>query len=66
LFLFRHLRHLTQAELASLADVSRDTISHLENGEQVPRTDTAHRLAAALGVPLDILFPTDADERRAT
>ncbi len=60
----RLARGLTQRELAERAGVSEPTvISRIERGGQVPRLDTAARIAHALGVPLGELagMATDAD-----
>jgi putative transcriptional regulator len=47
---------LTQAELATLADVSRKTINTVENGVFIPSTVLALRLARALAAPVETLF----------
>lgn len=52
----RARRHLTQAELATLADVSRKTINTVENGVFIPSTVLALRLARALGTSVESLF----------
>jgi putative transcriptional regulator len=49
-------RNLTQAELATLADVSRKTINTVENGVFIPSTVLALRLARALGMSVEALF----------
>jgi putative transcriptional regulator len=49
-------RNLTQAELATLADVSRKTINTVENGVFIPSTVLALRLARALGTSVEALF----------
>jgi len=49
-------RNLTQAELATLADVSRKTINTVENGVFIPSTVLALRLARALGASVEELF----------
>jgi putative transcriptional regulator len=48
--------HLTQAELAALAEVSRKTINTVENGVFIPSTVLALRLARALGTSVEDLF----------
>jgi putative transcriptional regulator len=52
----RARRNLTQAELATLAGVSRKTINTVENGVFVPSTVLALRLARALRIPVETLF----------
>lgn len=52
----RARRQLTQAELATLADVSRKTINTVENGVFIPSTVLALRLARALGTSVESLF----------
>jgi len=52
----RSRRNLTQAELATLADVSRKTINTVENGVFIPSTVLALRLARALGASVEELF----------
>lgn len=55
-------RNLTQAELARLAGVTRQTISSIENGEFVPSTLLAFVLARRLGMPMEELFTLEGDE----
>lgn len=50
----RLARRLSQAKLATLAHVARDSIGNLENGG-VARAETLERLAGALDVPVDEL-----------
>jgi putative transcriptional regulator len=52
----RARRHLTQADLATLAGVSRKTINTVENGVFIPSTVLALRLARALGTSVETLF----------
>ena len=52
----RTRRGLTQAELATMASVSRKTINTIENGVFIPATDIALRLARALGTTVERLF----------
>ena len=47
---------LTQAELATLVQVSRKTINTVENGVFIPSTALALRLARALGTTVEALF----------
>jgi putative transcriptional regulator len=47
---------LTQADLATMAQVSRKTINTVENGVFIPSTVLALRLARALGTNVESLF----------
>ncbi len=47
----RESRDMSQEKLSALAGISRETISHIENGRQWARLSMLHRLAKALGVP---------------
>lgn len=47
---------LTQAELGARAEVSRQTIIAIEQGDYSPSVFLALRLAAALGCSVDHLF----------
>lgn len=50
---------MTQAELAQMAGVCRDTVNQIERGEQRPALRTIRKLAKALKVnPGDIEFPS--------
>jgi len=55
-------RGLTQAELAGLAGVTRQTISSIENGEFVPSALLAFVLAKRLKMPIEELFSVEGDE----
>lgn len=55
-------RGLTQAELARLAGVTRQTISSIENGEFVPSALLAFVLAKRLKMPVEELFSVEGDE----
>lgn len=52
----RHERGLSQNALARLADTTVFTISRIEGGG-TPRIPTARRIAAALEVSLDDIWP---------
>ena len=49
-------RGLTQAQLAGMVDVSRQTINYIENGTFCPSTYLALRIARVFGVTVDDLF----------
>ena len=51
---------LTQAELASMVDVSRKTINTVENGIFIPSTILALKLAKALGKSVESIFQIGA------
>lgn len=53
---FRELRGLTQAELASRAEVHRVTVAEIETGRKNGSLDALKRLAAALSVTVDDLI----------
>lgn len=55
----RLARDLTQAQLAELAQVSRQLVGALEADRHLPRVDAAVRLAAALSTTVDALFAAD-------
>lgn len=56
---FRLERGMSQAELASQAQVTTNYISRLEGGGAAAGIDLAARLATALGVPVAELLPTE-------
>jgi transcriptional regulator with XRE-family HTH domain len=47
----------TQPELARRARVGIATINQAETGKRVPHVTTQEKIARALGVPRDVLFP---------
>lgn len=53
---YRAGQGFSQAELAEVTGLSRETISRLEQGAR-PQLATAHAIAAALGVPIGAIFP---------
>ncbi len=64
LYIFRHARRWTQAELGRRAGgLTQETISRLERGLERPRASTRARLAEALQQPEDKLFPEPSKER---
>ncbi len=54
---FRARKGWTQPELARRARVSIGTINQAETGKRVPIVTTQEKIARALGVPRDIVFP---------
>jgi len=52
----RAMRDLTQADLASLAGVTRKSINAIETGNMVPSIVLTLRIANALGVTVETIF----------
>lgn len=52
----RAKKNITQAELARLAKVSRQTINAMELGKYVPSTVLALRLASIFETKVDVIF----------
>ena len=52
----RAIKNLTQAELAELISVSRQTINTIESGKYVPSTVLALKMAKVFGVPVEEIF----------
>lgn len=46
----------TQAQLAELVGVARQSIISIEKGRFLPTIETALNISAALGVPIDRIF----------
>lgn len=62
----REERGITQVELAKMCGVQQATISDIERGHvKSPSVDTAQRIARALGVRVEDLFPVDQNESAA-
>lgn len=53
---------LTQADLAKLAGVRRETISFVENGEYNPSLLLAVRIARVFQMPVEEIFLYEEDE----
>lgn len=61
----RRIARLTQEQLADLAGVKQATISQIENGEVTrPEYTTVARLARALNISPEELFPLQSDSPR--
>ncbi|WP_432713954.1 helix-turn-helix transcriptional regulator [Pedobacter sp.] len=58
----RAIKNLTQAELAELIQVSRQTINTIEAGKYVPSTVLALKLARVFTVPIEEIFELEGDE----
>lgn len=57
LYLLRHARRWSQGELGQRAELTRESVSRIERGVEAPRPATQARLAAALGWPVETVFP---------
>ena len=53
---FRAVKNMTQAELADIVGVRRETIVFLEKGKYNPSLKLAHDVAVALDSTIDELF----------
>jgi putative transcriptional regulator len=58
----RAMRDLTQADLASLAGVTRKSVNAIETGNMVPSVLLALRIANALGVTVETIFTLEHGE----
>ncbi len=52
----RREKRLAQQDLASLAGITREYLSALENGHRVPSLALLEKIAAALGVSITVLL----------
>lgn len=52
----RAKKNLTQAKLAKLANVSRQTINSMESGKYIPSTLLALRLAHIFETTIEVIF----------
>ena len=59
----RKSKHVSQAELAKAIGVHTGTVSHWENGRQMPDTATMQRVAEFLGVPMGTLWDGTSPEQ---
>lgn len=55
---------MTQQDLADQVGVTRQTVIAIEQDKYSPSLETAFKVAAALGVPLDQCFKYDPRGRR--
>lgn len=62
---FRARHDLTQAQLADLLGVRRETISFIEQGKYNPSLRLAHRIARTLKSSIDELYIFDEEDERA-
>lgn len=56
--------HLTQEQVAELAQIDRSIVSRIEANRTVPRFRTMVSIAKALGTTVDELFPMIAHPQR--
>jgi transcriptional regulator with XRE-family HTH domain len=52
----RNTRRLTQAELASRAEIGLTTLRQIEQGQDDAKWGTLRRLGSALDIPLDVMI----------
>ncbi|MGJ1430293.1 helix-turn-helix transcriptional regulator [Sphingobacterium spiritivorum] len=52
----RARRNMTQAELAALIEVSRQTINSIEIGKYVPSTLLALKISSVFEIPVESIF----------
>ena len=52
----RAIKNITQASLAELVGVSRQTINTIESGRYVPSTILALKISKIFGVPVEEVF----------
>jgi putative transcriptional regulator len=60
----RTQRGFSQAELAALLGVSRQTVISIENGRYLPSLPLAFRIARVFDLPLDTVFSLEDEETR--
>lgn len=58
----RAKQNITQAQLAELSKVSRQTINAMELGKYVPSTLLSLRLSHIFGVPVNELFKLEVND----
>ena len=63
---FRVKADMSQIELSKETGVAQATISNIESGNRTPSYLTRQRLAKALGVPVEEIFPNDGNLSKRT
>jgi putative transcriptional regulator len=58
----RAIKNITQAELAELIGVSRQTINTIESNRYVPSTVLALKIARVFGKPVEDIFALDNED----
>jgi len=59
----RAIKNITQAKLAEIIGVSRQTINAMELGKYVPSTLLALKMASYFGVPVTEIFMLEDSEK---
>ncbi|ACT58055.1 helix-turn-helix transcriptional regulator [Hirschia baltica] len=62
---FRAHRKISQAALADLLDVSRQSINAIETGKYDPSLPLAFKIARLFEVPIEEIFEYEADQQLA-
>ena len=57
-------RGLSQQDLATALNVSRQTISYIENGQKKPTILLVLKLAEHLGIPVETIFELEEADRK--
>lgn len=58
----RAIKNITQADLAELIQVSRQTINTIESGKYVPSTVLALKMAKVFGVAVEAIFELEDED----
>ncbi|MBD1363557.1 helix-turn-helix transcriptional regulator [Mucilaginibacter sp. ZT4R22] len=58
----RAIKNITQAELAELISVSRQTINTIESNRYVPSTVLALKIARVFGKPVEEIFTLEEED----
>lgn len=58
----RAIKNITQAELAELISVSRQTINTIESGKYVPSTVLALKMARVFDVAVETIFELEDED----
>lgn len=58
----RAVKNITQADLAGLIGVSRQTINTIESNKYVPSTVLALKISRVFGKPVNDIFELDSDD----
>lgn len=58
----RAIHHMTQAQLAELIGVSRQTINAIESGKYVPSTVLALKMSVVFNKPVNELFSLEEQD----
>jgi putative transcriptional regulator len=58
----RAIKNITQAELAELIGVSRQTINTIESNRYVPSTVLALKISRVFGKPVEEIFSLDEED----